>query len=114
MGHDDGYGPGILWLGFFEPVGRPPVCGRVLAWRAGYPVVGAAGRRGRCYLPLPVETVLGAGPTPRDHEVVGSTVKASEVALARLLQGLGGLPESEFDSYLEQTGAHVVPDGDLG
>lgn len=54
-----------------------------------WPVLSVDGYR--CYLPSPQLSVVETGAAFQDHEVVGSTVKASEVALARLLQGLWGV-----------------------
>ncbi len=68
---------------------------------------------GRCYLPYPHPAVADASASP-GHFVVGSRVRASEVALARLLQQLTGREDREFDQYLRQTGAVEVPDEELG
>lgn len=68
---------------------------------------------GRCYLPYPRPAVAAEGRPPQGHFVVGSTVHASEVALARLLQQLAGREDREFDQYLRQTGAVEVPDEEL-
>ena len=67
----------------------------------------------RCFLPMPEPLVAATGLTPRDHEIAGWAVKASEVALARLLQGLTFGDDSGFDGYLEQTGSVVVPDEEM-
>ena len=68
----------------------------------------------RCYLPYPLPAVAAGRAAAGHHFVVGSRVKASEVALARLLQQLVGREDREFDTYLRQTGAIVVPDVGLG
>jgi len=69
----------------------------------------------RCYLPYPLPTVaVGGAAAAGHHFVAGWRVKASEVALTRLLQQLAGREDREFDSYLRRTGAVVVPDEDLG
>jgi hypothetical protein len=68
---------------------------------------------GRCYLPYPRPAVAADGRPPEGHFVVGSRVRASEVALARLLQELAGREDREFDQYLRQTGAVEVPDEQL-
>jgi hypothetical protein len=67
---------------------------------------------GGCYLPVPRASVVAVGAT--DGEVAGLTVKASEVALARLLQQLAGRGGVDFDFELKATGAVVVSDGDVG
>ena len=68
---------------------------------------------GSCYLPYPRPAVAPDG-APQGHFVVGSQVRASEVALARLLQQLTGREDREFDQYLRQTGAVSVPDDEHG
>jgi hypothetical protein len=81
-------------------------------WRDSFvtrwPVLSVDGDR--CYLPYPLPAVAAGGAAAGHHFVVGSRVKASEVALARLLQQLAGREDLEFDTYLRQTGAVVVPD----
>jgi hypothetical protein len=67
---------------------------------------------GRCYLPYPRPAVTAEGSAP-GHFVTGSRVRASEVALARLLQHLTGREDREFDQYLRQTKAVEVPDGEI-
>ena len=67
---------------------------------------------GRCYLPYPTPAVDSNGPTP-GHFVTGSHVRASEVALARLLQSLTDREDREFDVYLRQTKAVIVPDEEI-
>ena len=69
---------------------------------------------GRCYLPYPHPAVAADGTATPGHFVVGSRVKASEVALARLLHQLTGREDREFDQYLRQTGAAQVPDEEFG
>jgi hypothetical protein len=68
----------------------------------------------RCYLPYPLPAVAADAAAGGHHFVVGSRVRASEVALARLLQQLVGREDQEFDTYLRQTGAAVIPDENLG
>jgi hypothetical protein len=68
---------------------------------------------GSCYLPYPRPAVAPDG-APQGHFVVGSQVRACEVALARLLQQLTGREDREFDQYLRQTGAVSVPDDGQG
>jgi hypothetical protein len=85
-------------------------------WRGSFvtrwPVLSVDGDR--CYLPYPLPAVAAGGAAAGHHFVVGSRVKASEVALARLLQQLAGREDREFDTYLRQTGAVIVPDQDPG
>jgi hypothetical protein len=81
-------------------------------WRGAlvtrWPVLAVDGHR--CYLPSPELAVFETGSASADPEVAGSTVKASRVALARLLQGLLGRGDREFDSYLRRTNAVEVAD----
>ncbi len=69
-------------------------------WRgalvARWPVLMVDGYR--CYLPEP------------EWKASGWTVKASETALARLVQHLSHSPGWDFDEYLKRTGAIEVPD----
>jgi hypothetical protein len=96
-----------------------PSIGRLLVdgfWRDSFvirwPVLSVDGDR--CYLPHPLPAVAAGGTAAGQHFVLGSRVKASEVALARLLQQLAGREDREFDSYLRRTGAVVIPDEELG
>lgn len=83
-------------------------------WRGAlvtrWPVLAVDGHR--CYLPSPELAVFETGSARADLEVAGSTVKASRVAVARLLQGLLGRGDREFDSYLRRTNAVEVADED--
>ena len=85
-------------------------------WRGSFvtrwPVLTVDGDR--CYLPYPLPAVAAAGAAAGQHFVTGSRVKASEVALARLLQQLAGREDREFDVYLRRTGAVIVPDQEPG
>ena len=83
-------------------------------WRGAlvtrWPVLWVNG--GRCYLPVPQAVVVAGGAS--DREVAGWKVKAGDVAVARLLQRLvSGSAGEDFDGYLQQTGAVVVPDDEL-
>ena len=84
-------------------------------WRGSFvtrwPVLSVDGDR--CYLPYPLPSVAAGQAAGAHHFVVGSRVKASEVALARLLQQLAGREDREFDSYLRRTGAVIVPDAEV-
>jgi hypothetical protein len=66
-------------------------------WRGAlvtrWPVLRVDG--GKCYLLSPVPSVMATGAS--DHEVAGYTMKASEVAVARLLQQLAGHGGLAFD-----------------
>lgn len=83
-------------------------------WRGAlvirWPVLAVDGHR--CYLPSPYLRVVETGALPQDREIVGTTVTASEVALARLLQRLLGRDDREFDSYLQRTNAVEAADED--
>jgi hypothetical protein len=43
------------------------------------------------------------------YEAAGQRMKASEIALARLLQALGGPAGCDFNDYLQRIGAVVTP-----
>lgn len=83
-------------------------------WRgalvARWPVLSVDG--GRCYLPSPYLSAVETGARPQDLEIVGTTVKASETALARLLQRVLGRDDRDFDSYLQRTNAVEIADED--
>ena len=64
---------------------------------------------GCCYLPDPDRTYVKTDESLMGYQGVGWTVKASDIAVARLLDRLVR-PTSEFDRYLDQTGAIEVPD----
>jgi hypothetical protein len=65
---------------------------------------------GRCYLPDADRGAVQTGESFRDYETVAWTAKASEVAVARLLDRIIRGPSSEFDSKLDQAGIVEVPD----
>jgi hypothetical protein len=69
---------------------------------------------GRCYLPEPALAYVRTGDGLRDHQAFGSTMVASEVRLARLIHGLGGGSDQEFERYLAQTQVIEVPDDPAG
>ena len=64
---------------------------------------------GRSYLPDADRGYVKTGESITDYETVGWTAKASEIALARLLDRIAR-SMSEFDRYLEQAGIVEVPD----
>ena len=69
---------------------------------------------GACYLPDPEREYLQTGDSPNDYEGGPRTAKASEVALARLLNRFAQRPYEEFDRYFEQSGIVEVPDDEAG
>jgi hypothetical protein len=71
-------------------------------------VLSVDGHRG--YLPDPHPAHAGPGEGARDSGTVRWTAKASEVALARLLQAQVHEGGRDFDSYMEQAGIVVLPD----
>lgn len=80
-----------------------------LVARWGYLVVDG----GRCYLPDP-ERDVRTGDSPTDLEVGPWTAKASEVALARLLNDLVLRLDGEFARYFEESGIVEVPGDQAG
>lgn len=64
---------------------------------------------GGCYLPDPDPAYVKTDDSLMGHQGVGWTAKASDVAVARLLDGVVR-PSSEFDRYLDQAGIVEVPD----
>jgi hypothetical protein len=83
-------------------------------WRGAlvirWPVLAVDGHR--CYLPSPQLSVFRTESESRDDEVAGTTVKASDVGLARLLHRLVGRDDREFDANLRLANAVEVPDED--
>jgi hypothetical protein len=65
---------------------------------------------GRCYLPDPQREYTQVGESPLDVEAGPWQVKASEIALTRVLNELAQRPAGEFDRYLRQSGAIEIAD----
>jgi hypothetical protein len=65
---------------------------------------------GRCYLPDPEREYTRVGESPLDVEAGPWTAKASEIALARLLNELVQRPPGEFNRYMDQSSIVEVPD----
>jgi hypothetical protein len=65
---------------------------------------------GRCYLPEPSYSTVTDTGAPGDSKITGTTVTESELALARLLQGMTRAIGPDVDSYLRQSRAAVIPD----
>jgi hypothetical protein len=64
----------------------------------------------RCLLPMPWHATVGDADEQLGWEVVGFTVPASDLAIARLLNRLRGHTDETFDSYLERSEIIVLPD----
>ncbi|HVB45176.1 MAG TPA: hypothetical protein VNF47_21070 [Streptosporangiaceae bacterium] len=67
---------------------------------------------GRMYLPEPGREGVQSGEMPGEgYEHIAWTAKASEIALARLINGLANPWAAEFDHYLEKRAAIIeIPD----
>jgi hypothetical protein len=63
----------------------------------------------RSYLPDPERAYVKTDDTSRGYETVGWTAKASEITIARLLDGIVR-PSGEFDRYFGSAGIVEVPD----
>lgn len=64
----------------------------------------------RCYLPDPDRAYAKTDESLKGYQGFGWTAKASEIALARLLDGISHGTASEFDSYLGRAGIIEVPE----
>jgi hypothetical protein len=107
------YGDNVTYPGWDFPA---PGTNRLLAdgfWRgalvARWQVLSVDGNR--CYLPHPDLIVAETGALPHDPVVpAGTTVKTSDIALARLLQQMAPRNATRgFDDYLKETGAQEIP-----